>query len=130
MRRFGLLLALLCGVSLGRAAPADESEIIDDVRCIYVGIQAVQSDDPAVQQSAIVVSMYFLGRLEVIAPHADLEELLFKESPAMSKTSVFKTEASRCSLTMKDKGKLMQQVGTHLVLRHRDPAEPKSSDLP
>ncbi len=130
MRKIGLLLVLLLGVSLHRAALADDSEVADDVRCIYVGVQAVQSDDPAVQQSAIVVSMYFLGRLEVIAPHADLEELLFKESPMMSKPSVFQAQASRCGLMLKEKGKMMQQVGTHLVLRRADATGKKDSDLP
>jgi hypothetical protein len=130
MRRAGLWAVLSLGVSLHQVALADAIEIPDDVRCIFVGLQAVQSTDPAVQQSAVVVAMYFLGRLESIAPQANLEELLMKESVSMSKPTVFQAEAARCSLALKDKGKLMQEVGNHLLLRGREMLDKPASPLP
>lgn len=130
MRTAGLWVLLLWGVSLHQAALADTSEITDDVRCIYVGLEAAQSTDPAKQESAVVVAMYFLGRLDSLMPQANLEDLLIKESPAMSKPSVFDAEATRCGLTLKVKGRMMQQVGNRLLLRDRETLENRASPLP
>jgi len=134
MQRFGLLLALillpLLGVSRYRTAFAGDNEIADDVRCIYVGVQASQSADPARQWSAVAAAMYYLGRLDAIAPQSDLLALLLKESASMSKASVFQSEASRCGLALTEKGKMIQQVGTELLLRGREKPEKEASPLP
>ena len=130
MRTAGLWVFLLCGVSLHQAVLADASEITDHVRCIDVGLGASQSTDPARQQGAVVVAMYFLGRLESLIPQANLEDLLIKESPAMSKPSVFQAEATRCGLTLKDKGRMMQQVGNRMLLRDKETLENQASPLP
>jgi len=130
MRTAGLWVLLLWGISLHQAALADASEITDDVRCIYVGLEAAQSTDPARQESAVFVAMYFLGRLESLIPQANLEDLLIKESPAMNKPSVFEAEATRCGLTLKDKGRMMQQLGNRMMLRDRETLEKQGSPLP
>jgi hypothetical protein len=130
MRTVGLWLLLLCGISLHQAALADASEVTDVVRCIFVGLEAAQSPDPARQQGAVVVAMYFLGRLDSLMPQANLEDLLNKESAAMNKPSVFQAEANRCGLTLKEKGRMMQQVGNRLMLRDEETQQNPSSPLP
>lgn len=130
MRTTGFWMLLLWSVSLHQTALADASEVTDVVRCIYVGLEAAQSTDPGTQQGAVVVAMYFLGRLDSLDPQANLEDLLTKESPAMNKASVFESEATRCGLTMKAKGRMMQQIGNRLILRDKETQEKQASPLP
>ena len=47
MRTAGLWVFLIWGILLHHAALADASEIANVVRCIYVGLEAAQSTDPA-----------------------------------------------------------------------------------
>ncbi len=134
MRRAGLLVVLLLGVSLHRAAYAEDmqntKEITDDVRCIVVGLQAAQTTDPARQQSAAMVAMYFLGRLDAIAPQAHLEELMMSESASMHEPAVLQAEATRCGKTLVDKSTMMRRVGNQLMQPGKEMPEKEASPLP
>ncbi|MGA2778859.1 MAG: hypothetical protein ABSF94_14990 [Steroidobacteraceae bacterium] len=130
MLKAGLCLVLVLSLSLAKTTRADDVEIANDVRCILVGLQVVQSPDPAQQQGAVVMTMYFLGRLQAITPHAELEDQLSEQLVYMSKAAAFQAEAARCGQALKQQGVLVQQVGNRILLPNRNPADKSPSPLP
>lgn len=130
MQRAGLLLFLVMAASPNRLALAGESEITSDVRCVIVGMEAAQTSDSAKQQTAMAVTMYFLGQLNVIAPQADLDDLMSKQLTYLTTPLVLQAEATRCGQVLVTKAQLLQQIGTHLIPRIKELLEKQAAPLP
>lgn len=108
-------------------APASDSDVISDVRCIVVGAAMAGTQDQTAKSSGIMLTLYYIGRLEGRAPNVDLEQLILEQSSAMTK-SEFGAEATRCGSHLADKGREITRIGQDLVAREKKPAE--ASDNP
>ena len=100
-----------------------------DVRCLVVGIQMSRSLDATQHSSAMMVVMYYLGRLDRAVPGPNLEGLVANTASQMS-TSEFQTEAARCGTSLIEKGQLLQQIGSNLTLKNQKQGEKKPGPSP
>jgi hypothetical protein len=85
------------------AAPAMADTIIDptinDVHCLVVYLKVESSQQTAVQQTGMLGSFYFLGKLDGRADKRDLTKLLLTETPRMT-GALLKSEVARCGVEM------------------------------
>src|SRR5260370_16462066 len=114
------LLRVLAGaLTLSSAqAPAQDAETIADVRCLIVGMKFAGMADPTQQSAGMMLSMYYIGRLDGRVPKLDIEALMIKEIITMT-TSDYGSEAKRCGASLTDKGQAITRIGkTRLARRH------------
>jgi len=112
------LLTVLAGaLTLSSAqAPAQDPETIADVRCLIVGMKFVGMTDPTQQSAGMMLSMYYIGRLDGRVPKLDIEELMIKQISAMT-TADYGSEAKRCGASLTDKGQEITRIGKDMVER-------------
>ncbi len=105
--------ALICASVHASAARADEADLKPTIHCMIVGFSMLQMQDADQKRNGLVVAMYFFGKLDGLAPNADLQNLFATESAALAPESL-KTEAARCGRELMQRGAVMQQVGKNL----------------
>ena len=114
VRIFCLALTLL--VSASSSVMADESlspATIADVRCIIVG--SVMGSQEANAQSAAVLALYFLGRIDGRETSAfDLSKAMVAQMSLMSATD-FSAEGKRCGKELEGRGLYLADVGHKLT---------------
>jgi hypothetical protein len=125
--RFGF--AVMLALTLLSVAHAQDVETAADVRCLVVGIQMSRSLDATQHSSAMMVVMYYLGRIDRAVPGPNLEGLVANTASQMS-TSEFQTEAARCGKSLIEKGQLLQQIGSNLTLKNQKQGEKKPGPSP
>ncbi len=85
------------------AAPARADTVIDpivnDVHCLIVYLKVESSQQTAVQQTGMLGSFYFLGKLDGRADKRDLTKLLLTQTPRMT-GALLKSEVARCGVEM------------------------------
>jgi hypothetical protein len=110
------LLSVLAGaLTLSSAqAPAQDAETIADVRCIIVGMKFAGTADPTQQSAGMMLSLYYIGRLDGRVPKLDIEELMIKEISTMT-TSDYGSEAKRCGASLTDKGQEITRIGKDMI---------------
>lgn len=113
-RIFRLALAtLLVGAA---SATADESlnqATIADVRCIVVG--TVMGSQESNAQSAAVLALYFLGRIDGRETSAfDLAKAMVTQMSLMTATD-FSAEGKRCGKELEGRGLYLADVGHKLT---------------
>ena len=64
----------------------------------------------------MMLSMYYIGRLDGRVPKLDIEELMIKEISTMT-TSDYGSEAKRCGASLTDKGQEITRIGKDMVER-------------
>lgn len=118
LMRNKLLTVLVGALTLSSAqARAQDAETIADVRCVIVGALLVQKD--ATQRSTgMMLSMYYIGRLDGRLPKLDLEELLIKEGNRMTASDIG-SEAKRCGASLADKGQELTRIGKDIVEKEK-----------
>jgi hypothetical protein len=110
-----LLPVLVGALTLASAQTrAQEAETIADVRCVVVGTRLAQMADPTQRSAGMMLSMYYIGRLDGRVPKLDLEELLIKELSMMT-TSDYGSEAKRCGGALQTRGQEIARIGKDLV---------------
>ncbi len=112
------LLSVLAGaLTLSSAqAPAQDAETIADVRCLIVGMKFAGMAEPTQHSAGMMLSMYYIGRLDGRVPKLDIEELMIKEISTMT-TSDYGSEAKRCGAGLTDKGQEITRIGKDMVER-------------
>jgi hypothetical protein len=108
------LLTTLVGPSF--AAEEQSPDTIADVRCLAVGLRISQSPDPAQKNAGLMVTLYYLGRLDGRTPTLGLEDLIAQEIEKMN-DAVFRAEAMRCGNHLTVRGQQLTEIGEDLVKR-------------
>jgi hypothetical protein len=117
-----ILLTVLVGtLTLSSAqARAQDAETIADVRCFIAGVLIVaRTSDPTQRSAGMMLSLYYIGRLDGRVPKLDLEELVIKEVSTMT-TFDFSSEAKRCGASLTDRGQEITQIGNDMVERGKN----------
>ena len=97
-------------------APAQDAETIADVRCVIVGMKLAGMTDSTQQTSGMMLSMYYIGRLDGRVPELDIESLMIKEIDTMT-TADYGSEAKRCGASLADRGKGITRIGKDMIER-------------
>ena len=109
------LAALVAILTLSSThARAQDAETIADVHCVIVGAVLAGKTDTTQRAAGSLVAMYYIGRLDGRVPKLDLEELMIKESKAMT-SSDFAAEAKRCGATLTARGQELTKIGKDMV---------------
>ncbi len=112
-----LLTMLVGALTLCPAqAPAQDAETIADVRCVIVGMKFAGMADPTQRSAGMMLSMYYIGRLDGRVPKLDIEALMIKEISTMTTTD-YGFEAKRCGASLTDKGQEITRIGKDIVER-------------
>ena len=114
------LLTLLAGALTLFSAQAfpQDPETIADVRCLIVGMKFAGVNDPNQQTAGMMLSMYYIGRLDRRVPKLDIEGLMIKEISSMT-PSDYGSEAKRCGASFTAKGQEITRIGKDMVERGR-----------
>ncbi len=113
-----ILLSVLAGALAfwSVQASAQDAEIIADLRCVIVGMGASEMPDPNVHSAGMMLTIYYLGRLDARVPKLDIEEPMIKEISKMTPAD-YKSEAQRCGASLTTKGQQITRIGQDMVQR-------------
>jgi hypothetical protein len=111
--RLGLLAAMLMFVPL--QVRAQDADTTGDIRCVVVALR-ISTMPAAPQQSAVMLALYYIGRLDGRAPKLDLEDLIIKELGKMTAAD-YASEAQRCGGSLTEKGQQITKIGQDLIQR-------------
>jgi hypothetical protein len=115
-----VLAAMLAGLLLG-AGPAyadtksPAATAAGDVHCVVIGLLLVRSTDTSAQTAGLIMTYYYLGRLDGRTPKPDLEHLISVESKKMTPADV-QADQTRCGSELDAKSRALQQIGQHATL--------------
>ena len=114
-RRANLFSVLLVAITIGFGeADAANMDSIADVRCVIVAMKMGKAPGSAQQTSAIMIALYYLGRLDGRALQANIEDLIAKEVVKMTAAEL-RSEAVRCGTALAKKGEEISNIGNRLV---------------
>lgn len=119
--RLSVLVAVLGLVSV--RAGAQEAVNIADIRCVVVGMRLSGMASSPDQSRGILLTLYYMGRLDGRVPQLDIEDLLIEESSKMT-NSDYAAEAKRCGAGLAEKGQQITKVGTDLIERGKKTVQP------
>jgi len=88
--------------------------ILDDVRCVVVGMHMSTLNTPQQRDAGTVLSIYYLGRLDGHLAQTDVEQLIEKEAGKMTPEDL-RTEAVRCGKALSDKGQEIARISAALA---------------
>ena len=113
----GMVRALVCATlvsgALSRVHAAD-GQVDADARCIVVAMH-IASLGTAVQRTAgMMIAMYYFGRLDGRAPHADVERLIENEAKKMSMVEL-RENAARCGQALQVRSREFASIGEDLA---------------
>jgi hypothetical protein len=95
---------------------AQDAETSADIRCVLVGIQFAGMADPSQRSAGMMLSLYYIGRLDAHVPKLDIEDLMVKEISTMS-PSDYGFEAKRCGGRLTEKGQEITRIGKDMIER-------------
>jgi hypothetical protein len=99
-------------------ARAQDAATIADVRCVIIGMQLSGVPNSSQQYRSIVLTWYYIGRLEGRTPKLDIKSLVIEETNKMN-SSDYESETRRCEAGMKEKGQQIMQIGQDLMERQK-----------
>lgn len=102
---FLIAFSLICS-----SAQASNDESSADVRCVLVSINMGASGTAAQRAAAIMVAMYFFGRLDARLPRSDVERLIASESKKITRAEL-RTSATYCGTMIEEKGQEFARLG-------------------
>ena len=114
--RKALYLGLLALLPVFSPVYALDPEAISDVRCIVVGLRFSRAADSTQRSAGLMLSLYYIGRLDGHVPGYDLEDAIVQQMKTMTLAD-FASEARRCGGSLQDKGKQITEIGQHLIQR-------------
>ena len=94
-------------------AEAQKPDVDADLRCVAVLSVAITNLQGEQRSGVIAGVMYFIGRIDGIAPDTDLRSELARVSNAMT-PALIASEADRCGAILSEKGDVLQNVGNAL----------------
>ena len=97
-------------------ARAQDAETIGDVRCLIVGMKISGMADSTQQSAGLMLSMYYIGRLDGRVPQLDIEDLMIREISTMT-TADYGSEAKRCGASLTNKGQEITRIGKDMIER-------------
>jgi hypothetical protein len=114
----------MCGLSMlvgvlwlaSVRAEAQEAVNIADIRCVVVGMKLSEMVNSPDQSRGILLTLYYIGRLDGRVPQLDIENLLIEENSKMT-SSDYASEAKRCGTGLAEKGQQITKVGKDLIER-------------
>jgi hypothetical protein len=114
MRIFGCLNMLLACLGLAATrVEAQDAATIADIRCVIIGVRLSEMANPTQQSKGLLLSLYYLGRLDGRSPKLDIEHLLLDEFRTMAGTD-YASEGKRCGVGLTEKGQQLVEIGNHL----------------
>lgn len=126
MRLRTTILAALAALSLAGGAARAQDAVTTDIRCTLVGFMMSNSDDPAIKSSSLLVSFYFLGRIDSRQPPVDLEARIVEEVGKMSAEDL-QAQALVCASMLTARGTSLTAMGQRLQnLKLPEPKKPAS----
>jgi len=96
--------------------PAQDTDTTADVRCLVVGMRIAGATDATQQSAGMMLSMYYIGRLDAHVPKLDIEQLMIKEIGRMTPAD-YGSEAKRCGASLTVKGQEISRIGKDMIER-------------
>jgi phage FluMu protein gp41 len=93
---------------------AQDAKTIDDVHCVIVGARLAGQSDSSKQSVGVMMTLYYVGRLDGRMPTLDLQSLIRKELSSITAAD-YEYERKRCGDRMAEKGKQIQQIGKDIA---------------
>lgn len=117
MKSRGIVRAIICAALasglLVKAYATDRQSSVD-VRCILVAMHMASSGVPVQRGAAMMVAMYYFGRLDDRSPHADIEQLIETEAGKMTLAEL-RASAARCGKALEEKSHEFARIGADLA---------------
>lgn len=107
-----IAMVLAAAVPLPAAAAPSEADR-SDVRCLVVSYHLAGNADKEVSNAGILVSQYYLGRLDGRSPGIDLEAAIEAESKGMDEARM-KALLQSCGAAVEKRGKDIEAIGARL----------------
>jgi hypothetical protein len=114
MGKISCFVALALAAELCAGANTKEVASIDDVRCVAVGIKLAGMANSPQQTPGMMITMYYLGRLEARLSKIAIEKLIVDQIPKMSAAD-YENEAKRCGTILTEKGLQIRQIGNEVL---------------
>ena len=111
-----LYLGLLALIPVFSPASGQDAEATSDVRCIVVGLRFARATDSTQRSAGLMLSLYYIGRLDGHNPGFDLENAIAQQMEKMTPAD-YASEAQRCGGNLQNKGKQITVIGQHLIQR-------------
>lgn len=113
----GIVRVLLCATLVSGAftrVHAADAQVDADARCIVVAMH-IASLGTAVQRTAgMMIAMYYFGRLDGRAPHANVERLIENEAKKMTMVEL-RANAARCGKALQVESHEFASIGEDLA---------------
>lgn len=113
-RSLAILIAILALPSM--RVVAQDATTTADIRCVVVGMQMSGSVNSPLQPRGILLTLFYLGRLDGRVPELDIESLLIEQAGKMSDAD-YASEGRRCDAGLTQKGQQIIELGKHLIER-------------
>ncbi|HEV2272335.1 MAG TPA: hypothetical protein VGR92_23005 [Steroidobacteraceae bacterium] len=114
MRKLGIFVVAIviacCGC--GQIQAADQ-QVVADADCVVVGLRMSQMTRPDQRAAGMLLTAYYLGRLQGREPHFDVERLIKMQARSMSSAG-FRANAARCGKSLAASGQEIQKISTDL----------------
>lgn len=113
-----IILSMLVGALAfcSARAYAQDPGTTANLRCLIVGLRASETSNPTVRSAGMMLSMYYLGRLDAHVPKLDIEEPLIKQISTMT-AAEYKSEGIRCGTSLTAKGQQITRIGQDMIQR-------------
>lgn len=108
-RILGSVLALMA-TSVG----AQDAVTISDIRCVVVGMRLSGMANSPQQPRGILLTLYYIGRLDGRSSKLDIEHLIIEETRRMADAD-YPSEEKRCDSGLVEKGQQITDIGKHLI---------------
>jgi len=103
-------VAIVSSVALASGATAQSDGTTDDVRCVVVGLNLNQSPIETLRGASVLMTIYYMGRLEGRGPNLDLKGRIADEGRKMSAGDM-QSETRRCAAELRAKGEAIAEMG-------------------
>ena len=117
---------VLIALALAGASPASAAESTNDVRCLIavsrlvdINAETKQLSQEAAQTTALLGTMYFMGKLEGRDPRLNIENAMVAEATKMT-VEQLQSELIRCGGEMRSIGQKWDDIGKNLVRRGQE----------
>lgn len=126
-----LVLVALFGSSeaIAQDRAAQNVQTVEDLRCLAAVSETAGAMEKLVPGSANIALMYYLGRLDGRDPDLDIENALAALYPTMTPKDVG-SEDVRCGQALSQRGKVMKEIGEHLMERAMKATPPAKAAPP
>jgi hypothetical protein len=104
---------MVFATAISNHALAADASVVSDTRCVIVGMQLSSVANSPQVTKGILMTMYYLGRLDGRLQEVDLQSLIVGELKKMSDAD-FASAKSRCDTELNAKGNEVTQIGLAL----------------